>query len=134
MFDSVEEIRRLTDEYFRQCEGVPLLDGDGNVVRDKQMQPIFENRRIPTLCGLALALGFPDRQSLSDYVCKPAVNAALSRAKTRILCAAEQQLMNDCGYNGIKLCLAADFPDYLGGEQKTEASPIQALIKELCDD
>jgi len=38
----------------------------------------------PTMVGLALALGFNDRQSLFDYIAKPEYTCILKKAKTRV--------------------------------------------------
>lgn len=58
-YQSVDEMEPLIEQYFQQCD-------------------------VPSLSGLALALGFAYRKSLNDYVKKPEFSYALKRAKTRV--------------------------------------------------
>lgn len=85
MFLTVEELQKKIDEYFTlKCGRFPVIlrdDKTGEILRDEETdQPLllkgFGGKLIydfkpPTVTGLALYLGFCDRQSLYDYKKKP---------------------------------------------------------------
>ena len=60
IFDSPEEMERLIDEYFATAE-----------------KPF-------TMCGLALALGFVDRQSLYDYAKKKEFSCTIKKGMLKL--------------------------------------------------
>lgn len=55
--------------------------------------PETEITRAPTVSGLALYLGFADRQSLYDYKKDKAHSCTIKKAITRIECFAEETLL-----------------------------------------
>ena len=75
-YKPVQELEAAIDEYFkrRQETAVP-----------------------PTVAGLALWLGFEDRQSIYDYKERPAFSCTIKRAITRIEEYAELQLLSGEG-------------------------------------
>jgi hypothetical protein len=61
-----EDIQKVIDDYFIEHGDKPLLDEDGNPLLDKNGNAIVMSNP-PTISGLALHLGFMDRQSIYDY-------------------------------------------------------------------
>lgn len=93
MFRTPEAMQAKIDEYFSSKVGqFPLLDRDGKQVYTKSGVPLFEEEP-PTVAGLALFLGFADRQSLYEYKDKPAFTCTVKRAITRIEQYAERGVM-----------------------------------------
>lgn len=57
----------------------------------------FEKSDHPTICGLALALGFSDRQSIYDYREKPEFTCIIKRAMLKVENSYEERLAeNGC--------------------------------------
>lgn len=54
-----------------------------------------ENKTNPTVCGLALELGFSSRKSLYDYIDKPELGDIVKRALMRV----ENAMEKRCGEN-----------------------------------
>jgi hypothetical protein len=63
-FETPEELEKEIDAYFEKCVAEPFVF-NGEVLRDGKGNPVM-NRKVPTTAGLALHLGFADRQSLYD--------------------------------------------------------------------
>ena len=70
-FDNAEDFERAANDYFDQC-GV--------------------NGVMPTVNGLALALGFTSRQSLHNYAERPEFVDTVKRVRTRLEAAWEERL------------------------------------------
>ena len=115
-YKSKEEIQEKIDAYFTKCEGEPLII-DGEPYIDKNGNPIFINRRPPTITGLALALGFNTRKSLIDYQDKDEFVNTIMRAKARVECYAEERLFDKEGANGAKFSLANNFDGWRERQQ-----------------
>lgn len=77
-----EELQAKIDEYFDTHIGV-FVDEEGNT-----------KVKAPTVSGLALFLGFADRQSLYNYRDNPLHTNTIKRAITRMESFAEEQLFN----------------------------------------
>lgn len=71
IFETPEQFERAADDYFALCEA---------------------NERVPTVNGLALALGFNSRQSLLNYAEKPAFLDVVKTVRTRLEAEWEQRL------------------------------------------
>lgn len=133
-FTSVEEMQKLIDKYFEDCDGKVLLDKNGNPVRNKVGKIIRDDRRPYTVTGLALALGFNSRTSLLNYEGKEEFVNTILRAKARVERYAEERLYDNNGANGAKFSLANNFKGW------TEKQTIEADVKstviniELVDD
>lgn len=80
MFKSDEELQEKIDAYFDENCGMEI-DEDGKL-----------QINAPTVSGLALYLGFADRQSMYDYKKKPEHACTIKRAITRMEEFAEKQL------------------------------------------
>lgn len=108
-YKSKEEIEGLIDQYFKECEGTPLVNEDGVAVLDKYGDPVMINRHPPTVTGLALALGFTTRLGLLNYQTKPEFMNTIMRAKSRIEQYTEERLFDRDGVNGAKFSLKNNF-------------------------
>lgn len=93
MFQTPEEMQVQIDAYFASCMPT-FLRIDGNVVPDKNGNPIVEYNP-PTITGLALYLGFEDRQSLYDYASKKEFSCTVKKAIARMENYAERELFNN---------------------------------------
>lgn len=108
-YESPEEMQAVIDQYFKDCEGKPLLDDEGEVLRDKFGDVVFGNARPPTITGLALALGFTTRHALLSYQGKKDFMHTVLRAKSRIEDYAEQRLYDRDGQRGAEFSLKYNF-------------------------
>lgn len=135
MFESAEQMQKLIDAYFKECDGKPLLDKDGTPIRNKYGKIIKDDRRPYTITGLALALGFTTRQALLNYEGKEEFVDTIKRAKSRVERYAEERLYDKDGANGAKFSLANNFKDW-SEKQSVEASVKNSMTisVELVDD
>lgn len=81
MYKTVEELQEAIDKYF-DVKCAPTLIGD-------KLQP-----NPPTVSGLALHLGFSDRQSIYDYKEREEFSCTIKKAITRIEEYAEKQILS----------------------------------------
>lgn len=116
IYETVEELEKLIEEYFENSKGTMLLDKDENPVVFKGM-PIYVDGYHPTTTGLALFLGFKSRQALLNYQGRPEFNDAITRAKLRIEDYANQRLFDKDGVQGAKFTLTNNYEGY---KEKTE--------------
>ena len=135
MYKTKEEIQEKIDEYFKECEGRPLVDEDGNVMTDKNGLPIIIGAKPLTITGLALALGFNSRQALLNYQGRKEFNDTITRAKTRIEQYAEERLFDKDGANGAKFTLANNFEGWKEKQQiEADVSSAVTINIELSDE
>lgn len=127
IYKTVEEMQNAIDEYFKSCEGKPLLDKDGNPVLDKWSRPIMIGKRPPTVTGLALALGFKSRQALLNYQAREPFNDAVTRAKSRVEQYAEERLFDKDGVTGAKFTLTNNFSGWKEKPTDDDRAAIEAL-------
>lgn len=120
-YESVGEMKELIEAYFKECDGVPYRDEDGNVLTDKYGNPIFTKQRPYTITGLALALGFTTRQGLLNYEGKEEFVDTIKEAKAKVEQYAEERLYDRDGVNGAKFSLANNFKNW-SEKQQIEAS------------
>lgn len=131
MWKSVKAMQKAIDAYFESCEGKPLLDDDGNVMRDKNGVPIILDAKPPTVTGLALALGFTGRKQLIDYQNRDEFCNTVTRAKARCEEYAESRLYDRDGANGAKFSLGCNFGWNSESEKSGDPAALAALIKAL---
>ena len=117
MYSTAEEIQVKIDEYFENCKGEILYDGEGNPMVDKYGNVIRVGVRPLTITGLALALGFTSRQALLNYEAKEEFVDTIMRAKAKVEQYAEERLFDKDGANGAKFSLANNFS---GWKEKKE--------------
>jgi hypothetical protein len=116
-YQTAEDMQKVIDEYFKSCEGKPLLDDEGLPILNKYSQPIILRHKPPTVTGLALALGFNSRQSLLNYAGRENFVDTITRAKSTIEEYAESRLYDKDGVNGAKFNLINNFK---GWKEKQE--------------
>lgn len=142
-YKSCAEIEEKIETYFKDCEGKPLCDDDGNVLTDKYGAPIIVGRKPPTITGLALALGFTSRQALLNYQGKKEFVDTITRAKSFVEKYAEERLFDRDGVQGAKFSLINNFkgwsekPEDDGSSRGTENDAQRELmraIKEAVED
>lgn len=135
MFTSAEEMQKLIDEYFEECDGKVLLDEEGKPMRNKDGKIIRDDRRPYTITGLALALGFNSRTTLLNYEGKEEFMDTIMRAKSRVERYAEERLYDKHGSNGAKFSLANNFKGWT--EKQTIEADVNSRVEinvELVDD
>ena len=111
-YPTVDDMQKIIDQYFIDCEGKVLNDQEGNPMIDKWGNPIIIGDRPPTITGLALALGLNSRQALLNYQGRAEFNDTITRAKTRVEAYAEERLFDKDGANGAKFSLANNFANW----------------------
>lgn len=107
-YKTVDELQAAIDEYFKACEGRPLLDDKGQPVLLKGL-PVMLDVTPPTVTGLALALGFAGRQALLNYQGRKQFKDAITRAKSRCEAYAEGRLYDREGAHGAQFSLRCNF-------------------------
>lgn len=111
MYKTVEELQEAIDKYFQSCF-IPYIDKHGNQVFNKDGEQVYIQNQPFTIIGLALALGFKDRQSLIDYNEKPEFTWTITRAKQICEQYANNRLFDKDGCNGAKFTLINNFKGY----------------------
>ena len=104
-YKSKEEIEEKINAYFKECEGEILRNDDGQPVLNKWGKPIIIHQRPPTVTGLALALGFTNRQALLNYQAKKEFVDTITRAKSMVEEYTEQRLFDKDGSSGAQFSL-----------------------------
>lgn len=116
-YKTVEEMQVKIDEYFKDCDGAYVKDGEGNLLTDKHGHPVKTKPRPYTITGLALALGFTGRQALLNYEDKPEFIDTIRKAKARVEQYAEERLFDRDGANGAKFNLSNNFKGWTEKQQ-----------------
>lgn len=127
-YKSVKAMQKVIDEYFESCNPRPLLDSNRHVLTDKHGNPVMIPGPPPTVTGLALALGFTNRQSLLNYQERDEFFDTITRAKARVEQYAEERLFDKDGANGAKFSLANNFQ---GWKEKTQVETNVVKLEEL---
>lgn len=132
MYTDPEQVSALIEKYFKECEGRPLTNDAGEPVYDKYGYPVIVDRRPPTITGLALALGFTNRQSLLNYQARPQFRDIITTAKSRVEQYTEERLFDKDGANGAKFSLQFNFK---GWNEPTQEATVNggAVVKIICD-
>lgn len=132
-YKTVDELENAINQYFEDCKGKPLLDGEGSPVLTKFGEPVILGAHPPTVTGLALALGFTSRRELLDYQGRPAFAHTITRAKSICEAYAESRLYDRDGARGAQFSLEHNFRWKNDGQNPTaspEDDPITKAIKE----
>ena len=126
IYETPEDIESVIEQYFNSLM-CPQLSKDGEVIADKNGEPIYIISKPPTMTGLAYYLGLKSRQALINYRHQSEeFNDTISRAKMRIQEYVETRLFDRDGVNGAKYSLPNNFPDENWRENK-EVSHILTL-------
>ena len=82
-YKTPQEMEDKIVEYFKTCEPklMTFIDGDGNEQPVMVKGEPYYKQEPPTKSGLALYLGFADRQSLYAYEKKKGFSCIIKRAK-----------------------------------------------------
>lgn len=108
-YNESAELEKKINDYFTACDGTPLYDENGKPFLDKKGNPVYINKRPPTVTGLALALGFTSRKMLLEYQEKPEFCNAITCAKARVEQYAEERLFDMDGTKGAQFTLRCNF-------------------------
>lgn len=133
-YKTAAELESAIEKYFKDCEGEILKDKDGQPMLDKFGQPIVYKDHPPTVTGLALALGFTNRQALLTYQGRAAFSDTITRAKARCEEYAESRLYDRDGARGAQFSLERNFRwganQAQSAQQQAEDDPITKSLKE----
>ena len=84
-YKTPQEMADKVIEYFDNCQPKVIMyengEGEKIVATDKNGEPVYEKAKPPTKSGLALYLGFLDRQSLYDYGKRKQFSCIIKRIK-----------------------------------------------------
>lgn len=96
-FETVEDLQYRIDLYFLACKAHQYDDADMlNGLNDEDLLIINSIDDVfPSVTGLALAVGFASRSSLTDYGEKDAFSSTVKKAKLRVENAIEQRLFHN---------------------------------------
>lgn len=108
-YSTPEEMQEKIDAYFEECKGILLKDHNGDPILDRWGNPVFLDKRPPTVTGLALALGFKTRRALQLYKAKKAFTDTILEAKSRIELYNEEMLYDRDGAKGAMFNLQRNF-------------------------
>ena len=131
-YKTVAELESAIDKYFEDCKGEILKDEDGAPVLDKFGKPIVYNSHPPTVTGLAIALGFTNRQALLTYQGRAAFSDTITRAKSRCEEYAESRLYDRDGSRGAQFSLEHNFrwkTDNVEAEKTVEMKALADMIQ-----
>ena len=104
-----EDMEKVVNQYFKECEEKQRVDAEGKPICNKSGRPVTYRDKIPTVSGLARALGFKSRQSLLDYQAKKQFQDIILDAKLQIEIFVEEQLYTRDGYKGASFVLWNSF-------------------------
>ena len=134
-YKNVSEIEGLIDNYFKECEGEPFLNEDGQPLTTEKGAVLYKKPpKPPTVTGLALALGFTTRQALLNYQGKEQFVDTISRAKTVIEEYAERRLFDRDGCNGAKFSLANNFKGWSEKQEIKAQISYEEYLSKLDDE
>ena len=134
-FKSKDEMQQKIDDYFKECEGKPLLNDKNEPFLTESGRPIIIGRKPLTITGLARALGFSSRQSLLNYEGKKEFLDTITRARMRVEEYVEESLFYKDTVKGAMFSLSNNFSGWK--EKKQVEADVNADIDiniELSDD
>lgn len=131
-YKTKEEIEEKIEEYFRECEGEPMLDGEEKQMVNKYGYPCYiKEPKPPTVTGLALALGFTNRLDLLRYQGKKEFCDTITRAKSRVEEYAERRLFDRDGSNGAQFSLRNNFQGWNPEKDKSETRETINIVNNI---
>lgn len=126
-----EEMQVKIDEYFEECKGTLLRDHNGDPILNRWGDPVFLDKRPPTITGLALALGFKTRQALMKYQAKKAFTDTVLKAKSRVELYNEEQLYTRDGAKGAMFNLQRNFAGWKEEKTDEDKGPAVSIINDI---
>ena len=124
-----EAMEKVVEQYFKDCEEKLRVDSEGKLLFDRSGRPVVYRDKVPTISGLARALGFRSRQSLFDYQAKRQFRDIILDAKLRVEIFTEEQLYTRDGCNGARFALWNNF----GWKQAAESEKEPAAVRIIYD-
>ena len=124
------EFERAIQAYFKACEGLPMLHQDGTAMTDGKGNPIFKDRRAPTLPGLAVALGLTSAQQLIDLSHEDEYKVMIGTAITRIEDYAASRLFDKDTVRGAEFTLRCQH-HWREGEKAMAMDGVQIVIDDI---
>lgn len=122
-------MEKVVEQYFKDCEEKLRVDAEGKLLFDRSGRPVVYRDKVPTISGLARALGFRSRQSLFDYQAKRQFRDIILDAKLRVEIFTEEQLYTRDGCNGARFALWNNF----GWKQVAEREKEPAAVRIIYD-
>ena len=122
-----EAMQEKIDQYFEECRGTLLRDHNGDPIIDRWGEPVYLDRRPPTVTGLALALGFKTRQALMLYQAKKDFTDTVLEAKSRIELYNEEQLYTRDGAKGAMFNLQRNFVGWKEAKEEIKGSAVSII-------
>lgn len=122
-------MEKVVEQYFKDCEEKLRVDAEGKLLFDRSGRPVVYRDKVPTISGLARALGFRSRQSLFDYQAKRQFRDIILDAKLRVEIFTEEQLYTRDGCNGARFALWNNF----GWKQAAESEKEPAGVRIIYD-
>lgn len=126
-YKTPEEMQVKIDEYFEECKGTLLRDHNGDPILTRWGDPVFLDKRPPTLTGLALALGFKSRQALLTYQAKKEFVDTLLKARARVEQYNEEQLYTRDGAKGAMFNLQRNFALWQGDDTQNKGVAVNII-------
>lgn len=130
-YKTPEEIQVKIDQYFEDCKGTLLVDHNGDPLLNRWGDPVYLDRKPPTVTGLALALGFKTRRALMLYQAKKEFMDVILEAKSRIELYNEEQLYTRDGAKGAMFNLTRNFAGWQEAKQDEDKGPAVAIINDI---
>lgn len=130
-YETPEQMQEKIDEYFKECEGTLLIDHNGDPMLTKWGDPIYLNKKPPTITGLALALGFKTRTSLQKYKAKKAFTDTVLTAKSRVEKYWEERLDSRDGAHGAAFNLQRNFAGWQVEAVEENRGPVVTIINDI---
>lgn len=125
LYETPEQLQAAVDEYFKQCEGIPLFDKYGYPVMKRSGRQIRKGETPPTLAGLSFFLGFKNRKQFTRQKNRSAAfRDVVSLARLRVECFWEEALYDHDSYRGAAFMLSLCF----GWRHKSAPQPVIVQI------
>ena len=126
-FKTVEELEQRINDYFDNCPDYVILTSF-----DKQTGEFVEYKKFtPTMCGLALYLGFTNRASMYDYEERSKFSNTIKNARGRIENMYEKQLYCPQCTGAIFALKNLGWKDKVENEITASESTQEAFLKHL---
>ena len=130
-YKTPEEMQEKIDAYFEECKGTLLRDHNGDPILTRWGDPVYLDRRPPTVTGLALALGFKTRNALMLYQAKKAFTDVVLEAKSRVELYNEEMLYDRDGAKGAMFNLQRNFAGWQGEKEDQSKGPSVSIINDI---
>lgn len=126
-YETPEEMQVKIDEYFEKCKGTLLEDHNGDPILDRWGNPVYLDKKPPTVTGLALALGFKTRTALIKYKAKKAFTDTILEAKSRIELYNEEMLYDRDGAKGAMFNLQRNFAGWQEAKEENKGAAVNII-------